>query len=91
MDVLGGHDRSDETNDGDDKVMRDAEGGDEPSERRRRLLLRGYVSKVLEILLDLLSYHQTRTHVAPCLLSRHLVVLLALSRLYRGKSFVLFR
>ena len=50
----------------------------------------GYVSKVLELLMDLLSYLQTRAHVAPYLLLRHLFVLLASLRLYRGRSFVPF-
>ena len=57
-------------------------------------LLRGYISKVLELLLDLLSSPQTRTHVAPYLSSHHVVVRLALSKLYRQKKdnkFVLFR
>ena len=78
--VLGGRNGGGNTADGDDEVMGVTEREDEPSKRRRRLL-RGYVSKVLGLLLDLLSYPQTRTHVAPYLSLRHLVVLLAPSRL----------
>ncbi|EED91792.1 hypothetical protein THAPSDRAFT_262371, partial [Thalassiosira pseudonana CCMP1335] len=50
-----------------------------------------YVSKSLELILDLLSYPQTRTHVAPFLSSHHFAVKLALCKLYRDRSFVLFR
>ena len=68
----------------------DADGGgggkDDPSRRLRR----GYVSKILELLLDLLSYPQTRKHVAPYLSSQQLVVQLVLSKLYRQGD-VLFR
>lgn len=54
-------------------------------------LQRAYVSKSLELILDLLSYPQTRTHVAPFLSSHHFAVKLALCKLYRDRSFVLFR
>ena len=62
----------------------DAGGG-----RRRPVpptpLLRSYASKALELLLDLMSYPQTRAHVAPYLSSRHVAVLLASSKLYSGR------
>jgi hypothetical protein len=44
------------------------------------LLLRNYASKVLELLLDLLSYPQTRTHVASHISSQNLVVQLRMSK-----------
>lgn len=50
-----------------------------------------YVSKCLELLLDLLSYPQTRTHVASFISSQNLTVKLVISKSYRDKSFVLFR
>jgi len=69
----------------------DDDGSSDNGKNDNAPLLRGYISKVLELLLDLLSYPQTRTHVAPYLSSQHLVVQLALSKLYRQKKFVLFR
>jgi intron-binding protein aquarius len=51
----------------------------------------GYISKCLELLLDLLSYPQTRTHVASYISSHNLTVKLVLSKSYRNQSFVLFR
>ncbi|KAL7442324.1 hypothetical protein ACHAXM_008325 [Skeletonema potamos] len=51
----------------------------------------GYISKCLELLLDLLSYPQTRTHIASYISSHNLTVKLVLSKLYRSQSFVLFR
>jgi len=53
--------------------------------------VKGYISKSLELLLDLLSYPQTRTHVASYISSHNLTVKLVLSKLYRDQSFVLFR
>ena len=41
--------------------------------------------------MDLLSYPQIRSHVMLYLLSQYLVVLMALSRLYHGRFFVLFQ
>lgn len=52
---------------------------------------RMYISKCLELIIDLLSYPQTRTHVGPYIASHQLAVLLGLSKLYRDASFVLFR
>ncbi|KAL7499241.1 hypothetical protein ACHAWT_010161 [Skeletonema menzelii] len=51
----------------------------------------GFISKCLELLLDLLSYPQTRTHVGSYISSHNLTVKLVCSKLYRGQSFVLFR
>ncbi|KAL3790208.1 hypothetical protein HJC23_005580 [Cyclotella cryptica] len=50
-----------------------------------------YISKSLELIIDLLSYPQTRSNVAPYLASHQFAVLLGLSTLYHDKSFVLFR
>ncbi|KAL7520869.1 hypothetical protein ACHAWX_005564 [Stephanocyclus meneghinianus] len=50
-----------------------------------------FISKSLELIIDLLSYPQTRPHVAPYLASHQFAVLLGLSKLYHDKSFVLFR
>ena len=59
--------------------------GSEEEEQRQHgrddlLLLRNYASKVLELLLDLLSYPQTRTHVASHISSQNLVVQLRMSK-----------
>ena len=73
-----------------DKDMTDGINCDEKQQK----LMRGYAAKILELLLDLLSYPQTRTHVAPYLSSRHLVVQMIMSKLYkqrRNESFVLIR
>ncbi len=51
----------------------------------------GFMSKCLELLLDLLSYPQTRTHVGSYISSHNLTVKLVCSKLYRDQSFVLFR
>ena len=53
--VLGGRNGGGKTKEGDNMVMRDTDGEDDPSERQR-WLLRRYVSKVLKLLLDLLSF-----------------------------------
>ena len=76
--------------DDNDEVMSD----DNHVSYQQQMLLKGYASKALELLLDLLSYPQTRTHVAPYLSSRHLVVQLVMSKLYKEKkneTFVLLR
>lgn len=52
---------------------------------------RKYISKSLELVIDLLSYPQTRPHVAPYISSHHFAVILALSNLYRDKSNILFK
>lgn len=52
---------------------------------------RKYISKSLELIIDLLSYPQTRPHVASYLSSHQFAVLLGLSKLYRDKSNVLFK
>lgn len=70
---------------------KDNQNGQTMSDSYRALLLRGFISKCLELLLDLLSYPQTRVHVAPYLSSQHLAVKLAISKLYLDRSFVLFR
>ena len=57
---------------------------------RLEILSRGYISKCLELLLDLLSYPQTRKHVASFISSHNLTVKLVLSKLYSDQSFVLF-
>ncbi len=87
--------------DGDFSGEDDDETGSSKWKRRHQLLLpllRGYSSKILELLLDLMSYPQTRTHVASYLSSRNLVVLLRSSKLYNtqkkgkaGERFVLIR
>ena len=57
----------------------------------RRSLKKMYISKGLELITDLLSYPQTRPHVAPYLASHQFAVLLGLSKLYHQKTFSLFR
>ena len=88
----------DDHNNGNDDNEDEAEASIDKGKKKRHrvhhsqtLLLRGYISKCLELLLDLLSYPQTRTYVAPYLSSHHLAVKLAISKLYRDRSFVLFR
>ena len=91
----GNDDEIDEDDDV-DEVADDTQGQkkrhDSPSKSSLSFLLHAYVSKSLELLLDLLSYPQTRIHVASYLSSHQVAVKLALSKLYREKtSFVLFR
>ena len=77
-----------------DEVMDEGDTRQEQQSTNSHQHLRGVISKTLELLLDLLSYPQTRTHVAPYLSSQHLAVQLALSKLYRNKkdgAFVLFQ
>ena len=86
--ILGDQNRN--SDDDDDEVMSDDDG----ISYQQQMLLKGYASKALELLLDLLSFPQTRTHVAPYLSSRHLVVQLVMSKLYKQKkneTFVLLR
>ena len=64
---------------------------EELNEREQNATTQGYISKCLELLMDLLSYPQTRTHVASYIASHNLTVKLVLSKLYRDQSFVLFR
>jgi len=70
---------------------KDNQNGQTITDRHRALLLRSFISKCLELLLDLLSYPQTRVYVAPYLSSHHLAVKLAISKLYLDRSFVLYR
>jgi len=53
---------------------------------RRIPTIQCYISKCLELLLDLMSYSQTRTHVAVYLASRHVVVLLMSTKLYSSRN-----
>ena len=86
--ILSSRNGSGKTTEENTEAMGDVERGDEPSDCCQQLL-RGYVSKGLKLLLDLLSYPQRRTHIALYLSSRHPVVPLALSVLYHRRSFVL--
>ncbi|KAL7537298.1 hypothetical protein ACHAXR_007716 [Thalassiosira sp. AJA248-18] len=82
--ILGGG--GDGADDGDEAMAEKQPQLSNNSNNSLQQLRRGYVSKILELLLDLLSYPQTRTHVAPYLSSQHLAVQLALSKLYRTKK-----
>lgn len=70
---------------GDDARNDDHDDRDIGAGGRNATTLRGYASKALELLLDLMSYPQTRTHVAAYLSSRQAVVMLASSELYSGR------
>jgi len=65
-------------NDDNDEDMTDSDNSQQSKQQ-----LRKYTSKALELLNDLMSYPQTRTHVAPYLSSKQLVVCLLMSKLYK--------
>ena len=63
---------------------------EEEEEEQLQKLKQSYIAKILELLVDLLSYPQTRVHVASFISSHNLTVKMILSKLYRDQSFVLF-